>query len=79
MGWNSVIYDPLEGKMRGLMSLVVAFSIAGSACVGPAFGAEGKKERTPQQQRMSDCNKTAAQKELKGDDRKQFMKSCLSN
>jgi hypothetical protein len=48
-------------------------------CVGPVFGAEEKKERTPQQQRMADCNKTAAQKELKGDDRKQFMKSCLSN
>jgi hypothetical protein len=34
---------------------------------------------TPQQQRMKDCNAEAASKELKGDVRKTFMSSCLSN
>jgi len=34
---------------------------------------------TPQQQRMKDCNAEAASKELKGDARKTFMSSCLSN
>jgi len=34
---------------------------------------------TPQQQRMKDCNAEAASKELKGDARKAFMSSCLSN
>jgi hypothetical protein len=34
---------------------------------------------TPQQQRMKDCNAEAASKELKGDARKTFMSTCLSN
>jgi len=32
----------------------------------------------PQQEKMKDCNAQASKKELKGDDRKAFMKSCLS-
>ena len=37
------------------------------------------KPLTTQQQRMKDCNAEAKAKELKGDPRKVFMKSCLSN
>lgn len=37
------------------------------------------KPLTAQQQRMKDCNAEAKAKELKGDPRKAFMKSCLSN
>ena len=37
------------------------------------------KPLTTQQQRMKDCNAEAKAKELKGDPRKLFMKSCLSN
>ncbi|MBF5002627.1 PsiF family protein [Diaphorobacter caeni] len=37
------------------------------------------KEATPQQQKMATCNADAGSKELKGDERKAFMKSCLSN
>ena len=37
------------------------------------------KPLTKQQQRMKDCNAEAKAKELKGDPRKVFMKSCLSN
>ncbi|MFN6961910.1 MAG: PsiF family protein [Rhodocyclaceae bacterium] len=33
---------------------------------------------TPQQQRMKDCNAEATQKNLTGQERKDFMKSCLS-
>ncbi|MFN3884300.1 MAG: PsiF family protein [Rhodocyclaceae bacterium] len=33
---------------------------------------------TPQQQRMKDCNAEATQKNLAGQERKDFMKSCLS-
>lgn len=32
-----------------------------------------------QQERMRSCNKDAKEKSLKGDERKAFMKSCLSN
>ena len=37
------------------------------------------KEPTAQQQKMTTCNADAKTKDLKGDDRKAFMKSCLSN
>ena len=36
-----------------------------------------EKELTPQQQKMSVCNKEASSKSLKGDERKTFMSSCL--
>ena len=37
------------------------------------------KPMTAQQQRMKDCNAEAKSKEMKGEPRKAFMKSCLSN
>jgi len=43
-----------------------------------AFAADAKKEMTPQQQKMSDCNKQAGEKKLAGDERKKFMSACLS-
>lgn len=39
--------------------------------------ADEKKEPTAQQNKMATCNKEAGDK--KGDERKAFMKSCLSN
>lgn len=35
-------------------------------------------QNTSQQDRMKACNSDAAKKELKGDERKAFMKECLS-
>jgi hypothetical protein len=32
---------------------------------------------TPQQERMKTCNATAGERELKGDERKEFMSGCL--
>jgi hypothetical protein len=40
--------------------------------------ATGKKEMTPQQQKMASCNKEAGDKKLAGDERKKFMSTCLS-
>lgn len=46
----------------------------------PATGMnKAEKPMTAQQLRMKDCNAEAKAKELKGDPRKVFMKSCLSN
>lgn len=56
-----------------LLAASVAFAIAGASFAATA--PETAKVRTPQQQRMSDCNKQATGK--KGDDRKAFMSSCL--
>ena len=64
--------------MRRIASIVVAAGLAGLTCSGTAAAAEEKTEKTPQQQRMADCNKQAGEKQLAGDARKQFMSSCLS-
>jgi hypothetical protein len=40
--------------------------------------ADDKGKRTPQQEKMAACNKEAADKNLKGDERKKFMSACLS-
>ena len=46
----------------------------------PAMGMNKEgKPLTAQQQRMKNCNAEAKSKELKGDPRKAFMKTCLSN
>jgi hypothetical protein len=42
-----------------------------------AAKAEHKKETTPQQQKMADCNKQAGAKKLEGDARKAFVSTCL--
>jgi len=39
---------------------------------------EKKAARTKQQEKMKSCNKEAGDKKMKGDDRKAFMKECLS-
>lgn len=38
----------------------------------------GADPKTAQQNRMKSCNKEAADKKMKGDERKSFMKECLS-
>ena len=43
-----------------------------------ALAADEKKEMTPQQQKMSSCNKEAGDKKLAGEERKKFMSTCLS-
>ena len=56
--------------MKQLIS-AVAIIVASQFALAPAAFAT-----TPQQQRMADCNKQAEGK--KGDERKAFMKACLS-
>jgi hypothetical protein len=57
--------------MKTLMT-VLALSVA---CLSPAaFAADAPMSK--QQSKMADCNKDAADK--KGDERKAFMKTCLS-
>ncbi|WP_144107827.1 PsiF family protein [Paraburkholderia sp. BCC1886] len=48
----------------------IATLVLGAVLVAPAFA------QNSQQTKMADCNKQAADK--KGDDRKAFMKTCLS-
>ena len=56
----------------------LAFALAAAIGATSAFAADPApaKTLTPQQQRMKDCNTQAGDK--KGDERKAFMKTCLS-
>lgn len=62
--------------MKAMIALVaLAFAASG------ALAADEKKEPSPaqkaQQEKMGACNAQAGEKDLKGDERKQFMSSCL--
>ena len=59
-----------------MKKLLIALCLTLAA--GSAF-AKDEKADTPQQNKMGACNKEAKEKAMKGDDRKAFMKSCLSN
>jgi uncharacterized protein HemX len=59
---------PMEKTMKSILSLA-ALSL--SLALGAAHAADNK-----QQSKMAECNKEAGDK--KGDERKAFMKTCLS-
>ena len=60
-----------------MRTLITAVALA-AAMAAPALAAdEAKKPMTAQQGKMAACNKDAEGK--KGDERKAFMKECLSN
>lgn len=58
-----------------MKTLAVLMISAFTFCAGSAFAEE--KAPTAQQSKMKACNKEAKAKELKGDDRKTFMSTCL--
>ena len=62
--------------MKKLLSLLAVASLALSFTAHAADG-DAKKAPTAQQSKMKTCNTEAGDK--KGDERKAFMKSCLSN
>jgi hypothetical protein len=68
-------------KLIVSMFLVLAL-IAVNIGIAAAAADEAKKAPSPaqlaQQDKMKSCNKDATAKALKGDERKAFMKSCLS-
>jgi hypothetical protein len=62
-----------------MMKRLLIAAVLATLAAAPAYAATaGGKTLTPQQQKMSDCSKQAKAKGLKGDERKAFMKSCLS-
>ncbi len=75
-------------KVLTLLGLSLLLGLAHAA--SPATPAEAASAATPatsavpaanstQQNKMKTCNKEAGDKKLKGDERKAFMKTCLSN
>lgn len=64
--------------MRLLIKAISMFALASIAYgVSPQGASAAEDGRTRQQELMGSCNKMAAQKEMKGDDRKKFMSACL--
>jgi hypothetical protein len=61
--------------MKKLLTLV-AMSVSLSLGLANAADVPAAKAKTPQQNKMAQCNKDAVGK--KGDERKAFMKDCLS-
>jgi len=80
-------------KFLSLLGLSLSMSLGSAYAAGPAVPAVPAKPasaatpatpavpaaKTTQQNKMTTCNKEAGDKKLKGDERKAFMKSCLSN
>lgn len=75
-------------KFLTLLGLTLSLGLAQAASPAtPAKAASAATPATPavpaaksaQQNKMKTCNKEAADKKFKGDERKVFMKSCLSN
>ena len=60
--------------MKPLLTLL---ALGLSLSLGSALAADAPA-KNPQQNKMASCNKDAGEKKLKGDERKAFMKDCLS-
>lgn len=71
-------------KTPSLLALAAACALAATPALGEAPKApekpakeEAKPAEGSQQNRMKTCNAEAAKKQLKGDERRAFMSSCL--
>jgi hypothetical protein len=73
------------GMMRKVLTLLgLTLSLGLAQAATPATPATPATAAVPaakstQQNKMKTCNKEAGDQKLKGDERKAFMKSCLSN
>ena len=62
-----------------LLTLMLAVGTAHAAKDAATTDAPAAKAPTGQQSKMATCNKEAREKTLKGDERKSFMRECLSS
>ena len=60
-----------------MKKLFTLLALGLSLTLGAAHAAD-EKAKSPQQAKMTTCNADAKTKALKGDERKKFMKECLS-
>jgi hypothetical protein len=61
-----------------MKKLLTLLALGMSLTVGVAHAADAAAAPATQQNKMKSCNADPKAKELKGDDRKAFMKECLS-
>ena len=60
------------------LAMLAALAVSGFAQDATTTKKEPSAAQKAQQQKMTDCNKEASAKNLKGDERKKFMSECLS-
>lgn len=63
--------------MRKVLPVFAGLLLAGSVFAADTGAKAPSEKQLAQQQKMTDCNKQATSKSLKGDERKTFMSSCL--
>lgn len=66
-------------KLLTLLGLTLSLGLAHAATPATPATPAVPAAKSAQQSKMKTCNKDAADKKLKGDERKAFMKTCLSN
>ena len=64
--------------MKNLIVLIALSGVTALSLAQPATATATDKAPTAQQNRMKTCNADPKAKALKGDERKKFMKGCLS-
>ena len=65
--------------MKKLLNLLALSALLSTGLAGMAQAADAPAAPGAQQNKMKTCNADAQTKDLKGDERKAFMKDCLSN
>ncbi len=63
--------------MRKVLPVFAGLLLAGSVFAADTATKAPSEKQLAQQQKMTDCNKQATAKSLKGDERKTFMGTCL--
>jgi len=65
--------------MRAILATIAAAALTiGGSALAQDKDKKPSDKQVAQQQRMKDCNAQAGKKDMKGDERKDFMKKCLS-
>lgn len=70
--------DERKAFMKDCLSAKPAAAAAAPAAKPASAPAAAADKKVTQQDKMKTCNKNAGDKKLKGDERKAFMKDCLS-
>lgn len=64
--------------MKTILAIFAATLLASGLASAQDKDKKPSDKQLAQQQRMKDCNAQAGKKDMKGDERKDFMKKCLS-
>lgn len=64
-------------RISSVLAIALSLCFVSGAMAADTTAKEPSKAQTAQREKMAECNKAAADKDLKGDERKAFMSECL--